>query len=373
MHIDAIDLYRLRLPLRQRLPGPSGRYETFETVLVALTADGVTGWGEASPGNAPLHGPEWTDATYACLRDWLAPAVVGADVTDGDALAELLEPFRGNRYAKAALDMALWDARARQQGKPLHELISGTNHAIEVGLTFDQVESHELFLESLGAAWAAGFRRLKLKMRPGWEIHMLEAVRREFPAETLSVDYEGALTLAYSEILYRLDDFSLVLIEQPLWRDELVGHAMLQEALRTPISLDESITMPSHADMAFDLKSCRFMNLKPGRLGGLTAALAVYQRSHDNCTPCYVGAMPQTTIATRFGLALAAKENCSHPADHFPAEQYLEHDVAEQLLPVKGDDGVQRVALWSEPGIGVAPEAAVLERLTVDKIHVVAK
>ena len=131
--------------------------------------------------------------------------------------------------------------------------------------------------------------------------------------------------------------------------------------------------MPGHADMAFDLKSCRFVNLKPGRVGGLTAALAVYQRAHDNCTPCYVGAMPQTTIAARAGLALAAKENCSHPADHFPADQYFEQDVAAQLLPAKGDDGVQRVTLWSEPGIGVVPEPGALERLAVDKIHVSAK
>jgi O-succinylbenzoate synthase len=368
MQITALDVYHLAIPLRRPLPGPAKRYQSLETVLVRLRAGDLYGWGEASPGAAPLTSPEWAGGAFACIKQHLGPAVVGSDANDGDELAERMEPMRGNRFAKAALDMAFWDLRARQQGRPLHALLGGTREAIDVGLTFDQVDSHDLFLESIKEAFAAGFPRIKLKMRPGWEVRMLEAVRREFPAEALSIDFEGALTLGHGDILYRLDDFSLAMVEQPLWSDELVGHAMLQEALRTPICLDESISTPGHADIAFDLKSCQFVNLKPGRVGGVTAALAIHDRAHDNCTPCYVGAMPQTTIASRFGLALAAKSNCTHPADYFPAGDYLEFDLAAPLVPSRHNDGVQRIGLWAETGIGVEPEMAIVERCCLQRV-----
>ena len=152
---------------------------------------------------------------------------------------------------------------------------------------------------------------------------------------TLQIDCEGGLNLGQTDMLYRLEDFSLAMIEQPLPADDLVGHAMVQQSLRTPICLDESIATVAQAEMAIELQSCKYVNLKPGRVGGLTPAVAIHDLCHEACIPCYVGAMPQTTVAARHGLALAAKPNCTDPADFFPSDQVLAEDVAEPLLPAK--------------------------------------
>ncbi len=371
MQIESIELYHVGLPLRKALPGPWERFEKLETVLVAMHGGGVTGWGEASPGNAPVIGSEWAAGAFAALRDWLAPAVAGRNVGSGDDLASLLSPFRGNQYAKAALDAAWWDLSARQQNRPLYEVLNGARTAIDVGPTFDKIESVDEFHRRITEAVASGFDRLKLKFRPGWDVRMVDFVRKECPVQTLVVDCEAALHLGQTDMLYRLEDFMLAAIEQPLAADDLVGHAMLQESLRTPICLDESITTVAQAEMALELKSCKFVNLKPGRLGGLTAAVAVHDLCHENCTPCYVGAAPQSAIAGRIGFALASKANCEHPSDFFASNEYLAEDVADPLLPVKDEaDGRPRVHLPAVPGIGVEPEATVLEKFSIARARI---
>ena len=241
---------------------------------------------------------------------------------------------------------------------------------MEVGPTFDRMDSIDDFFAAIGRASDAGFARVKLMFRPGWDIRMLEAVRKEFPRQTLHVDVEGALTIHHSEILFRLDDFFLAMVEQPLPPDDLVGHAMLQESLRTPICLGRSIRTLGHAEMALELHSGNFVNLTLGRVGGLTPALAIHDLCHESCTPCYVGATPQTTIAARHGYALAAKENCTYPAEYFPGEEILAADVAEPLLPDRDEDGKRRVHLGNSPGIGVEPEEEILRKYCVERASV---
>ena len=366
MQIDAIELFHIGLPLRQPLATPLGARDKLETVLVALHGDGATGWGEASPGTAPLAGGEWAAGVFAVLREWLAPAVVGQSFSSGDDLAQRLTPFRGNQFAKSALDTAWWDLSARLQNVPLHQLLGPAREAIEVGPTFDRMESIDEFLAQISAAVAAGFDRLKLKFRPGWDVRMVDFVRKECPTQALHIDCEGGLGLQHMEMLYRLEDFSLAMIEQPLPADDLVGHAMIQESLRTPIGLDEGIASLAQAEMAMELHSCKYVSLKPGRVGGLTPAVAIHNLCHEHCTPCWVGAMPQSAVGGRIGFALAAKENCSYPSDFFPADRILAEDVAESLLPAKdAADGRQRVKLWSEPGIGIVPDPALLEKFRI--------
>jgi o-succinylbenzoate synthase len=366
MHIDCIELFHLALPLRQPLWTPLRPFDSLETVLVRIESGKVAGWGEASPGNAPQGGAEWAAGAFACLRDWLAPAICGSEIDSGEELGRQLERFRGNRFAKGALDAAWWDLSARLKGRPLHELLGGKRQAIEVGPTFDQMESIDDFLGGIGRALVEGFARIKLKFRPGWDVSMVDAVRKEFPTQTVHIDCEGAMTLGQMEMLCRLDDFQLAMIEQPLAEDDLVGHAMLQETIRTPVCLDEAVTTVAQADMALELKSCRYMNIKPGRVGGLSSAVAIHDLCHSNCVPCWLGAVPQTTVGARIGYALAAKENFSYPADYFPAEQYLQEDVAEPLLPARSEpDGVQRVSLWTTPGIGVEPKREIVEKYCI--------
>jgi o-succinylbenzoate synthase len=370
MHIDSIEIYRLALPLRKPLPAPFEKDDRLETVLVRLRSDGLSGWGEASPGKSPRTSEEWTAGAFAVLQDWLAPAVAGKQIDSGEELEKLLADFQGNRSAKAALDMAWWDLHARQKEKPLHELLGGKNSAVEVGPTFDRMESIEDFFAALGRAFDAGFARVKLMLRPGWDIQMLDAVRKEFSGQTIHADLEGALTIHHADILYRLDDFFLAMVEQPLPPDDLVGHAMLQESLHTPVCLGRSIRTVGHAEMALELHSGKFVNLELGRVGGLTSALKIHDLCHESCTPCYVGAMPQTTIAARHGYALAAKENCTYPAEFFPSEEILAADVAAPLLPVRDEDGKQRIHLDNSPGIGTEPEEDVLQKFCLERAKV---
>lgn len=363
MQIESIEVLYVALPLRQPMNTPGGPCDTLETVLVAMHSGGAVGWGEASPGNAPSAGAEWAAGVFACVRDWLAPALVGKGIDGGDALQERLAGFRGNRFAKAALDTAWWDLNARMAGKPLHQLLGGQREAVEVGVGFDQTESIDEFFAQIAAAFEAGYARVELKMRPGWDVNMLNSVRHEFPTQTIHVDVEGGLTLNHMEILCRLDDFMLAMVEQPLPADDLVGHAMVQETIRTPVCLDESITTPEQADLAIELHSGKYVNVKPGRVGGLTPAAAIHDGCHHGCIPCWVGGMPQSAIGARLGIALAAKQNFSYPADFFASEELFAQDVAEPPVPVRDDDGVLRIPLWTEPGIGVQPDQDVLKKL----------
>jgi O-succinylbenzoate synthase len=363
MHIHAIDVFHIALPLRKPRPTPCGPQNALETVVVRMSGNGVSGWGEASPGNAPLGGPEWASGVFLCVRDWLAPRLVGSEIHSGQELQERLAPLRGNPYAKAALDTAWWDLQARAQGQPLHQLLGKAREAVEVGTSFDRMETIDELLEAMGRAFEAGYSRVELKFRPGWDVHMLNIVRQEFPSQRVHIDVEGDLRLDHMEMLCRLDDFMLAMIEQPLPPDDLVGHAMVQETIRTPLCLDESITSQQQADMALELHSAKYINLKPGRVGGLTPAVAIHNACHDQCVPCWVGATLQSAIGARIGLALAAKANCTYPADYHVSQEVLEIDLAEPPAAVRDPgDSVLRVPLWSEPGIGVEPDPGLLEK-----------
>jgi len=342
-----------------------------ETVLVRMQSGDVAGWGEASPGNAPTASAEWTAGVFRCLRDWLAPAAVSATVDSGDELAEKLAAFRGNRFAKAALDTAWWDLKARREGRPLHQLLGGDRPAIELGVTFDRMDSIEKFFAAVGQVLDAGFSRVSLMFRPGWEIEMVDAVRKEFPVAMLQIDAEGAMGLQHMDTIHRLEDFALAAIEQPFSADDLVAHAMAQQSLRTPICLDEAVTTVARAEMALDLQSCRMVNLEPGKVGGLTPAAAIHDLCRAAEVPCYVGTVPQTAVGQRIAMALAAKSNCSLPADYLPCEELLAEDLPGRLLPTRDPaDAVMRIGLWSEPGLGLDPNPELLVRLCLDRAKV---
>jgi o-succinylbenzoate synthase len=363
MNLDAIDLFHVALPLVKPLAVAGRTLEKLETVLVRVQSGDTFGWGEASPGNAPLMGPEWAAGAFLCLRDWLAPAVKGRWVESGDALQKQLEFVRGNRYAKAALDIAWWDLKARREGKPLYQLLEGSRDAVEVGPTFDQMETIDELLAELQKTESAGFARVGLKFRPGWDVQVLNFVRHEFPVLPIHIDCEGQLRLDHMEMLCRLDDFSLSMIEQPLAADDYVGHAMVQEAVRTPLCLADGIATLAQAEMALELHSCKFVKIELGRVGGITPALAIYKACHDGGTPCWVGMPLQSSVGHWSALALAAKSNCTYPADFVPNRTLLAVDLAEAPTPAADPtDNVQRVRFADRPGIGVDPDLAVLEK-----------
>jgi len=376
VQINSIELFHLAIPLLNPPAGQDPRLAKLETVLVRVDGDGKSGWGEAAPGNGPLWSGQWAAGAFVCLKDWLAPAVVGKAVDDNDELRHCFEMFQGNQYAKAAVDMAWWDLTARLRDVPLAEALGGTRPAVEVGTSLDQMESIDDFLAAIGRAFEAGFARVDLKLRPGWDLQMLGAVREQYPVQRIHVSVDGGMRLDHMEILCRLDDFSLEMVEQPLAPFDLVGHAMVQETIRTSICLSESITSLEEAELAIELESCRSINVSPGRVGGLTTAAAIHDACRDSKLGCWVGSRPQTAVGTRATLSLASKEQFNYPADFISGETLLEEDVAESLeiTPKEQTESETKesetgkageVRLWSEAGIGIEPDMDVIEKYCI--------
>lgn len=368
MSLDAIEVFHVALPLKQPTRMPWGMSDKLHTVLVRMQSGSVIGWGEASPGNGPWESGEWAAGAFLAIRDWLAPALLEGSVGSAQELQERLRRFGGNRYAKSALDAAWWDLEARQQNKPLHRLLGAERDKVAVGPMFDQMENIDDLLAAMHQVVKAGFARVGLKFRPGWDVQMVNFVRQDFPTEAIHIDCEGALRLEQMEMLCRLDDFSLALIEQPLPPDDLVGHAMVQETIRTPIGLDEGITTVEQAEMALELHSCQYVKIEPGRVGGLTPAIAIHDVCDRGHTPCWVGTVPQSAIGMWAAMALAAKSNFTYPADYIPTEDLLAVDLAAAPRPALDPaDDTQRVILSDQPGLGLEPDPKLLETHCVER------
>ena len=363
MRIDSIELFHVAMPLIEPWRTAYGEDSVAESVLVRMRSGALSAWGESSPLAAPCYSPEWAGGVFACLRKWLAPALVGQVVESGEALQERLAHFKGNPFAKAALDNAWWVLESLRQGVPLDQLLGGTKSQVTVGADFGVLDSVGELIEQIGRAFETGFPRVKLKFRPGWDVEMLRAVRQEFPAQTIHIDCNSAYTIERLDLFCRLDDFQLAMIEQPLAYDDLIDHARLQAEIRTPICLDESVTSLARAQVALDLGSCRYVNIKPGRVGGLTVARAIHDACRDAGVPCWVGGMLESAVGSRIAIALATLENCTYPADIFPSSHFYEHDLAAPAVElVRDDQGAPCVAPLDDPGIGTEPDEELLAR-----------
>lgn len=378
MKITAIELFHLALPLCNTPQDADPRSANLETVLVRVEGDGAAGWGEAAPGTGPTACGQWAAGAFACLADWLAPAVVGKAVDSGDELQKCLGKFSENQFAKAALDAAWWDLQARLRGVTLAAALGGSRDAVEVGTCFDRMDSPDEFLAAIGRAFEQGYARVKLMFRPGWDLQMLNAVRAQYPTQTIHVDVEGAMRLEHMETLCRIDDFGVEMVEQPLAHYDFVGHAMVQETLRTPVCLGESIRSPQHADIALELQACRYVNIMPGRVGGLTPALAIHDACREANVACWVGSRPQTAVGVRTALSLAAKNNFTYPADFFSSGDLFGKDLAEPLaiIPAANDKKpaeesaekpAGKIKLWTTPGIGIDPDMSVIEKFCINR------
>ncbi len=363
MLIDRIDLYHVGMPLVYPFRTAYGEDWVVESVLVRLTSGDTSGWGETSPLAAPAYSPEWAGGVFATLRRWLAPRLVGQDVTSGDRLQQLLATFKGNYFAKAGLDLAWWDLHARLLDVPLYQALGGERDTVAVGADFGVMETTDALLGKIREAVDAGFERVKLKFRPGWDLPMVRAVRRAFPDTVFHIDCNSGYRLADAPLFQELDEFRLAMIEQPLNHDDLLDHAALQRQLRTPVCLDESITSPDKARKALDLGACGYVNVKPGRVGGLTNAIAVHDLCRRRGIPCWVGGMLESAVGSAHCVALATLPNFTYPADIFPSSRFYQQDLAEPEVVLSAPS---RVRAQPGPGIGTTPDPGRLERMTLE-------
>ena len=345
MRIDRIELHHVAMPLIEPWRTAYGEDHAIHSVLCRMTSGSVDGWGESAPFAAPCYSPEWANALFALTRDWLAPPLLGQQVDSPQELQDRLAIFKGNPFAKALLDTAWWSLSSRISNTPLHVALGATRDEVPVGADFGVLPDLDDLLQRIGLAIDEGFSRIKLKFRPGWDLPMLRAVRREFPDHTMHIDCNSGYRLTDLPLFRQVDEFGLAMIEQPLRHDDLIDHAELQSQLKTPVCLDESITHPRQAEQATAMGSCRFVNIKPGRVGGLTNAVAIHNICREAGIPCWVGGMLESATGAGFCVALAMLDNFTYPADIFPTSRFYDEDLSDPPIMLHSlPDGTPGIA-----------------------------
>jgi o-succinylbenzoate synthase len=368
MRIERIDLKVVRLPLVRTFRTSSSSKDHIEHILVRVVADGVEGWGECASPSDPYYCPETTGTCWHILKDFLGPLVIGRDWTTIDDLVELYRLVKGNNFAKAGLEMACWDALAMKEGRPLAALLGGTRAEIASGVSLGIEREVGALFDLIDQYLGEGYRRIKLKIAPGWDVDVVRRVRERYPDITLQVDANSAYTLDDIGTLKRLDDFGLLLIEQPLAHDDIIDHARLQAALRTPICLDESIHSAEDARKAIDLGACRVVNIKVSRVGGLREATRVHDVCQARGVPVWCGGMHEFGIGRAANVAVASLPNFTLPGDVSGSDKYYREDLVEP--PIVATGGM--VPVPQGPGLGHRPIEERIARHTVDSLTLTA-
>ena len=308
---------------------------------------GLSGWGEGTAGEHPYFSEESTDTAWITIVQELIPLLNAAEDQSGGKCPEIFRPVRGHRMAKAAVENALWDLEAQMRGVPLCELLGGTRETLACGVSIGIQPSIEKLMEKVGTALEQGYQRIKLKCKPGLDLKLFEAVRKQWPDITLSCDANAAYRLRDMDHLVGFDEFKLLMVEQPLWSDDFYFHAMLQSRMETAICLDESIRNRRDALAAIEMESCRIINVKLGRVGGFSEAIAIHNATQERGIPVWCGGMLETGLGRAANLALAALENFTLPGDISATARYFAEDIT---APFTLDDG--HIAVPSGPGTG---------------------
>lgn len=361
MRIDAVELRLLRLPLVRYFETSFGRSYDRTFVLVTVRGEGAEGWGECVAEAHPYYSAETTDTAWMLLETYLAPRLLGVDLAHPRDVWPRLRQVRGHRMAKAAIEMAAWDLHARQQGAPLSQLLGGSRTRIASGVSIGIQDTVEELLERIAVERAAGYQRVKIKIKPGWDVAVTARVRETFPDLALMVDANAAYTLADAAHLAELDPFGLTMIEQPLDEEDVRDHAELQRAVATPICLDESIVTPGTARAAIEWGACRIVNIKPGRLGGHAESIA----THDICraagVPVWHGGMLESGIGRAHNIHLASLPGFTLPGDIAASRRYYQPDLIEPPIDVAADG---TIPVPTGPGIGVTIDLDRVARAT---------
>jgi len=364
MHIEAITLHELHMPLVHFFETSFGRTTDRRVLLVELKIDGVSAWGECVAGEHPYYSEESLETAWYVIQSELAPALLIRDIDSGRDVPALLKRVRGHRMAKGALENAVWEAEAEAKGVPLWNLLGGVRREIACGVSLGIQNSIEQLLNKIEEELAAGYQRIKLKCKPGWDIKVFERVRARWPDILLSCDANSVYTLDDVEHLKEFDRFNLLMIEQPLWNDDFYFHATLQKQLKTRICLDEAIHHARNARAAIELGSCRIINIKVGRVGGFSEAIAIHDVAAANNIPVWCGGMLESGIGRSHNIALSTLPNFSLPGDVSAAKRYWKEDIVEPEITVS-QKGTIAVADKSGRGYELRPE--LIERFTVRK------
>ena len=368
--IDSITLREIQMPLAYPFETSFGVTTDRRILLVELQAEGLTAWGECVAGEHPYFSEESVDTAWIVMESELVPMLLDGEVKGGGGCPHIFRQVRGHRMAKAALENAVWDLEAQAKGMPLWQLLGGTRSRIACGVSIGIQPRLEILMDKIELELAAGYQRIKVKCKPGWDMKVFDAIRERWPEILLSCDANSAYRMRDIEYLVSWDQFGLLMIEQPLWHDDFYFHSMLQKRMATSICLDESIRNRRDALAAIDMESCRIINIKCGRVGGFSEAIAVHNAAEERGVPVWCGGMLETGIGRAHNIALSSLPNFSLPGDVSASSRYWVQDIIEPAVTVSATGEIE---VPQGPGSGFAGERERIEALTVRQHTVRAK
>lgn len=364
MRIERIELREIRLPLVAPFETSFGVTTDRRIILVKVFSEGLTGWGECTCNEGPFYNHESTDAAWVVLREYVGPFTIGEHIDSPERTTEITSKIRGNKMARAGVETAVWDLFARRDRVPLWKLLGGVQEEIASGVSIGLQETDKELLAKIETEVKAGYQRIKIKIKPGRDYEMVRAVRKEYPDIKLTVDANSAYTLDDIEMLRRLDEFDLMLIEQPLAYDDIIDHAELQRAIRTPICLDESILSVEDARKALSLGACRIINIKLGRVSGHTEARKIQAYCKERGVPVWCGGMLESGIGRAQNIAMSTLAGFTMPGDVSASRRYWHEDIIVPEVEVSSNGTIRRP---EGVGIGYEVNEERIEALTVRK------
>jgi O-succinylbenzoate synthase len=360
--ITSVELREIRLPLVHAFETSFGRTTERRIVLVRVTdKNAQEGWGECTAGEGPFYCDEWTESAWATMETFLAPLVAGKEFKNAADVWKLMQAVRGNRMAKAAIETACWDLESRQLGLPLWKHLGGERDEIPCGVSIGIQNTLEDLMEKIESELAAGYQRIKIKIKPGWDKNVISQVRKRFPEIRLLADANSAYTLADVDLFRELDHFELMMIEQPLAHDDIFDHAALQQQIKTPVCLDESIRSRADAQHAIQLGACRVFNVKLGRVGGHAQAKEVERVCRENGIPVWCGGMLESGIGRAHNIAMSTLAGFTLPGDVSASSRYWQEDIIDPPVTVNANG---TITAPEKPGIGFDVNLARVEQHT---------
>jgi O-succinylbenzoate synthase len=364
MKIEAVTLRELHMPLVHFFETSFGRSYDRRVMLVTVHCQGIEGWGECVADAHPYYSEECADTAWIILRQYLIPALLGKTLAAARDCSPLFARVRGNRMAKAALENALWEAESKEKSVPLWKLFGGTRREIPTGVSIGIQDSVDQLLENIATELAAGYQRIKVKVKHGWDLKVLEQIRNSWPEILLSCDANSDYCLDEIDHLRQFDQFKLLMIEQPLWNDDIYYHAQLQKELQTKLCLDESIRSVRDAEKALELDACRIINIKTGRVGGMAEAIRIHDAAKAHNVPVWCGGMLESGIGRVHNIHLSSLENFKLPGDVSASKRYWKEDIIDPEVTVSPQG---TIPVPNVPGTGFRLKEDLIEHLTVRK------
>ena len=364
MKITRITLHHLRMPLQSAFKTSFGSTLERECVLLEAYSDGLVGYGECVADWDPGYSYETSKTAWHILVDFLIPAIINTELKSAEDLQSEMAFVRGHLMAKAGVEMVLWDLLGKQDGRSLQDLIGGEGRTVQVGVSVGIQKDQTALLEAIEGYLQKGYQRVKLKIMPGRDVSDVSTARSHFPELRLQVDANSAYDLHTAQDLYPLDDLGLLMIEQPLAEDDLWDHHKLQMKFSTPICLDESIISERHARQALEMDACRVINIKTGRVGGLSQGVAIHDLCYSKQIPVWCGGMLETGVGRAANLAIASLPGFVFPGDISATDRYYAEDITNERFELNPDSSID---VPIKPGLGISIDFRALQKFTVNK------